>query len=96
MAICYISEYPGGQPLGMPASYEPSITDQTAAIGGASTQSAPFTGDTKMIYVNVDSVCSIVFGPNPTATTSNKRMSANQSQFFIVQSGHRLAVIANV
>jgi hypothetical protein len=77
MATCYISEYPGGQPYGMPASFEPSIVDQTVAITGGSVQSNPFTGDTKMVYVNVDAACSIVFGPNPAATTGNKRLSAN-------------------
>jgi hypothetical protein len=95
MAACYISEYPGGAPHGSQAPPEPSIAEQNIAIGAGSVQSAPFSGGTKMIRVHVDAVCSIAIGPNPTAAPSAKRLAANQIEFFIVQPGHRLAVISN-
>jgi hypothetical protein len=48
-----------------------------------------------MIRVNVDAPCSIAIGPNPTAVNTAKRLSQNQTEFFVVQPGHRLAVIQN-
>ena len=95
MAACYISEYPGGAPLGSQAPPEPALIEQTVAIGAGSAQSQPFSDGTRMVRVNVDAACSIAIGPNPTAVATAKRLSANQTEFFIVQPGHRLAVIAN-
>jgi hypothetical protein len=95
MAFCYISEYPGGPPMGSQAPAEPALAEQTVAIGASSAQSQPFGGGTKMIRVSVDATCSIAIGPDPTAMAPAKRLSANQTEFFIVQPGHRLAVIQN-
>jgi hypothetical protein len=95
MATCYIGEYSGGSPHAMAAPREPPLSEQTVEITGGSLQSAAFSGDTKMIRVNVDAACSILVGPNPTATTTNKRLAANQTEFFTVEPGHQLAVIAN-
>jgi hypothetical protein len=81
--------------MGSQAPPEPALAEQTVAIGAGSAQSQPFGGGTKMIRVNVDAACSIAIGPDPTAVTTAKRLSANQTEFFIVQPGHRLAVIAN-
>src|SRR5450755_5196324 len=76
------------------ASQVPPITEQTVAIGAGSVQSALFNPRTAFIRVNTDSTCSIAFGFNPTATTANMRLSANQTEFFGVYPGTLVAVIA--
>jgi len=95
MATVFISEYPGGLPMGSQAPPEPPLAEQTVPIGGTSAQSQAFGGGTKLIRLHVDAPCSILIGEDPTARTSNKRLAANQTEFFNVQPGHRLAVIQN-
>lgn len=109
MATLYVSEYVAiansgvalqgiSTPLSKtptPAAQEPSI-DQTIGISGSSTQSTVFSSTTTFIRVHTDSVCSIAIGLNPTATTSSKRMGANQTEYFGVYPQFKIAVIANV
>jgi hypothetical protein len=110
MAVLYIAELsslavavsPGGwpsQPLNtttLPGM--PPITEQTLAIG-ASVASAPFNALTRFVRLACDSVCSIAWSsaanPTPNATTSNMRLAANQTEYFGVSPGMKLAVIAN-
>jgi hypothetical protein len=96
----YISEYKvmaktTGQKDDIAAAQEPSIATQTLSITGASLQSAAFNDETRYVEIHTDAICSISFGVNPTATTSHKRMAANQTQFFGVVPGHKVAVISN-
>ena len=98
MALLYISEYQGVAQVhgGLSAPQEPALVDQTPlAIGGA-VQSAAFQSSTKVIRVHCDAICSIVFGPSPqTATTANKRLAANQTEYFGVLPGQVLSVVSN-
>lgn len=99
MALLYISEYANtyqDHGAGGTAGQEPAITDQTPiSTAGASVQSAAFNTNTKLIRVHNDSTnpCCIVFGSNPTATTNNKRLAPNQTEYFGVIPGQKLAVI---
>ena len=77
------------------AGPEPAITEQQVPIGGSSAQSAAFNANTKFIRVNCTAVCSLLFGANPTAVATAKRLSANQTEYFPVIAGHKVAVIAN-
>ena len=98
MAFVYISEYadlPVSNGRGLNIAQEPPITEQTVANGGATTQSSAFNGSTHVIRVHTDTVCSISIGANPTATTSTKRLAANQTEYFYVTPGHKLAAILN-
>lgn len=99
MAVCYISEYPSGGFLGSFGVsgnvQEPEITTQTVAIGVGSAQSAAFNQNTRYIRVHTDAICSILIGSNPTALVTSKRLAANQTEYFTVSPGHKLAVIAN-
>src|ERR1700755_1169177 len=95
MATLYVSEYIAISNTGValqgvmtplsktptPAAQEPSV-DQTIGISGSSTQSTTFSDTTTFIRVHTDSICSIAVGLNPTATTQNKRMGANQTEYF--------------
>jgi hypothetical protein len=94
MPVCYVSEYPGGAPFGSQAVPEPALAEHNLAIGAVSVQSQAFSGGTRIIRVNVDVACCIAFGPNPIAVNTAKRRCANQTEFFVVEPGHRLAVIA--
>lgn len=98
----YVTEFTGlhasqagvGSFMSVPEA--PKVAGQTVAIGGTSTQSTAFNAATRLVRVHSDAICSIeVGGTNPTATTSSQRMAANQTEFFGVASGDKLAVIAN-
>ena len=103
MATLYIREYqtiaaPGPDFNGMQAGMEPG-TDQTPLVfTGGVQQSVAFAGSTRVVRLHTDSICSVLFGTNPTATTANARMAANQTEFFGVQPGANLkvSVIVNV
>lgn len=98
MAVLFISEYDNvaRDNVGMvQAGQEPAIATQTVAIGGASAQSAAFNANTKFVRLHTDAICSVAFGANPTATASTARMAANQTEFFGVRPGQKVAVISN-
>lgn len=100
MATLYIAEYPTiGNFFGASgaAVTEPPLAEQTLGIGAGSVASAAFSLQTKIIRLHCDTVCSVAFGLSPAATTSNKRMAANQTEFFCVPQGqsYKVAVIAN-
>lgn len=97
MPALYITEFSDeanasdGRP--MQAVQTPSIGTQTVAIGGASAQSAAFKSNTRIVRINTDMACHVVFGANPVATTSMARMSADQTEYFGVVPGQKIAVI---
>ncbi|MEY4762377.1 MAG: hypothetical protein RLZZ200_2233, partial [Pseudomonadota bacterium] len=82
MASVYVTEYAtmgrewagGGQ---IPSAQEPAIAQQKVAIGGGSVQSSAFNGATRVVRIHTDAICSIAFGPDPTASSSTKRLAAN-------------------
>ena len=102
MAVVYIAEYID-LPIGLPNQrgqmvMEPPLAEQTIAIGGTSTACTnPFNATTKMVRIHTDAICSIAFGVAPTATTSTKRLAANQTEYFGVPKGqnYKVAVITN-
>lgn len=96
MAKLYITEFGGAGYNGFPAALAPQLVDQTpVAIGGSSTQSAAFDAATTIVRLHTDAICSISFGTNPTASANTMRMAANQTEYFQVKFGHKVAVITN-
>lgn len=94
MSFLYLTEY-GGTGTGRgDVAQGPSITTQKLAIGVA-VSSNPFNLNTHFIRVHVDAICSVAIGGNPTATTSNKRMAADQTEYWGVRPGDILSVISN-
>jgi hypothetical protein len=73
----------------------PSLTGQTVSIGGGSVQSSAFNAATTLIRVHTDVICSVLIGSNPTALTTRNRMAANQTEYFGVRPGDKIAVISN-
>ena len=98
MAKLFITEFRQVQLIAGLTNPIPDVTnaiDQTVSIGASSAQSAALNSATTVVRVHTDSVCSIVFGASPTATTSNMRMAAGESALFAVRPGSKIAVIAN-
>ena len=102
MSTVYIAEYvrTGLGPRGkIPVAEDGPIAQQTVAITGASVQSAALNAATTFVRVHTDAICSVAFGANPTATTGNRRMAANTTDYFgIDQSTNtvkKIAVISN-
>ncbi len=101
MAKLFITEFRSDQvPVGT-ANNLPNvigIVDQTpVTIGASSAQSAAFDGATGMIRLHTDAICSVAFGPNPTATANNMRLAANETVLMTVRPGtsFKVAVITN-
>ena len=95
MAILFISEYSIDSLPSPTVGQEPSHTQQTVAIGVGSVQSTAFGRDTRLVRLHSDVVCSIRFGTNPTAAATDARMAANQTEYFKVIPGQKVAVITN-
>lgn len=99
MPTLYVTEFSesglGSSPRQLPMAPLPAVASQAVTISGTSAQSSPFSTATRAIRVHTDVVCSIFVGANPTATTSNARMAADQTEYFSVQPGDRIAVISN-
>lgn len=99
MATLYITEYidimhaPGEVQLGV----EPETTTQTVSISGSSAASAALNGATRFVRLHTDAICSVLFGTAPTAAATNRRMAANQTEYFAVPQGksYKVAVITN-
>lgn len=92
MAKVYITEYAD---LRGNAGFEPNTAEQTITSAATSSQTSAFDANTNWIRVHTDGIISIKIGTNPTATTSTLRMAANQTEYFCVVPGHKLAVITN-
>ena len=98
MASLYVSEYEGLGQLGgrfLPGVSEPSLATHVVAIGGASAQSPAFSTGTHLVRVHADANCSLKFGQNPTASTTDLRTVAGFTEYFAVNPGDKVAVIAN-
>lgn len=104
MAVLYISEYRrigrephGGPGTTIPSPLEPSLRNQTVAIGATSAQSLQLDNETTLVLVSTDAVCSIKFGEDPVAKSTDLRMPADSGQFFAVSPNSKLkiAVITN-
>lgn len=100
MAKLYITEFKeiglqltGARPI--QAALQPAQTDQTPVAIGAEAKSAAFGATTTLVRLHTDAICSIAFGASPTATTSNARMAADQTEYFAVVPGQKVSVISN-
>lgn len=99
MAVLYITEYAdaGFLPDAGNVPQEPSVVEQTVAIGGSSAQSAAFANNTRLVRIHADAICSLTFGTNPTATATKRRFAAGQTEWVRVlpNQQYKVAVITN-
>lgn len=96
MATLYVSEF-GDLAIGRAQAMTlPPLRTQTVAISGTSAATAlAFTENTRMVRVHTDVICSLAVGTAPTATTSDLRLAADQTEYFGVKPGEKIAVITN-
>lgn len=100
MPNLYITEFAqeGVDALGrvMPTARQQPLASQKVTFT-TSTQSATLNANTTLVRLNTDGVCSVAFGTNPTATTSDMRMALDQTEYFAVQanSGLKIAAVSN-
>ena len=74
----------------------PPIVEQVIAAAPGNT--APFNTATRFVRVHNGTAAgvSVAFGTGVTsATTTNMRLAANQTEYFMVNAGDQMAVIAN-
>jgi hypothetical protein len=99
MATLYVTEYSLNGWVQTPPITAPPLqsiqADYNVAIGGTSTPSPAFQAATGVIQINCDAACSIAYGGSPTAVVTAHRMAANETRFYLVKPGDKLAVIAN-
>ena len=98
MATLYISEYArmgvSADGQSVPIAGE-LVGKQTRSLSGSSAQSAAFAKQTRYVRLHTDAVCSFLIGDNPTATTSDARLAADQTEYFEVRPDQKVAAITN-
>lgn len=93
-ATLYISEFSNYQPSTLNAAFAPEITHQTVSVSGTSVQSTAFNAQTVLIRLYADAAMCVQIGTtNPTATATSLPLNANQTEYFIVRPGDKLAAI---
>jgi hypothetical protein len=103
MATCYINEYQGIAVVPAPGLSGGTVTMQApsgfivannVAIGSEAKSNA-FNARTYLIEIAPDAICSVLIGDNPTATTGNMRIAANERVYYPVSPGQKISVISN-
>jgi len=87
MSKLYISEYarvtaasgPGTAVAQVPE--EPPLATQVVDFTSGVAQSAAFNAKTRFVRLQADAACSLRFAANPTATTNDPRLPADQVEF---------------
>lgn len=100
MALLYITEFESLTPTNEGGAAQiaraaPVVDQAPLAIAGGSLQSAAFGATTRYVRLHCDAICSVAFGANPTATSSNMRLAGSQTEYFGVTPGQKVAVILN-
>jgi len=88
----YVAEYAQSD---WSTATEPPLAEQTVTFAASVQCSNAFHASTRLVRIHPDTICSIAFGNSPTALTSHKRLAANQTEYFGVQSGYKVAAINN-
>lgn len=96
MTKLYVTEYSdfATSPDSLAVGAEPAVNDQVVDYTAGAAASAAFKSNTTMVRLNADSICSVVFGTAPTATTSNGRLAAGVDRYVSVPVGQSYKVSA--
>lgn len=107
MAVLYITEFVSqGVDLNgrqLPVAALPINSNQTLAVGGSSASSSSLQNNTQLVRLHTDTTCSVNVSTVTsatgavTATTTNFRMAANQTEYFNVpnNNSYKVACISN-
>ena len=97
MASLYITEFAsfGGSDLGhQQVAAMPPVAEQKLTIG-SEVDSAALNAQTKFVRLHCDAICSIKIGASVNAAVTNMRLPADTIEYFGVQPGQFISVIAN-
>lgn len=93
-ADCYVAEYETTLRVPeVPVAVEPRLAMQTVLIGGAA-QSSVFNNRTRFLAIKCETKAHFRIGQNPTATTSDFYLAADEVYHVGVSSGQRISFIA--
>lgn len=102
MANLYVSEYSRAPLLSVGPIQLPDESSLQAeyvvAYSGTAVASPAFGAATRFVRLHTDSICSVAFGAAPVATATNKRLAANQTEYFGIAQGNgwKVSAISNV
>ena len=100
MAKLYITEFQrmpnnkadiGGEPQ---MATLPSLGTQVVTYTAASVQSVAFNANTRFVRIQADTDTCIHGGTNPTAVTTDMRLTAGVPEYFGVNPGDKIAAIS--
>jgi hypothetical protein len=98
MTTLYITEFrllsKDGASDVVPAAMQPALANQTRSLSTSSAQSTAFNTQTAMVRLQTDVDCFVLFGTDPTATTSSMPLAANTPEYFGVPKGMSFKVAA--
>jgi hypothetical protein len=60
---------------------------------GGHAESAAFGTNTRLVRVHTDSICCVIIAKAPVATTSHQRMTAGQTEYFLVKPGDKISAV---
>jgi len=82
-------------PVTYQAAWTPVLSEENVTFtNAASVQSAAFIYQAALVRVQCDAICHVkIGGTNPTATATSTRLTAGQTEYFLVVAGDKLAVI---
>lgn len=96
MTKAYVTEYGDATGGGaIQVAQGPAIRTQIVDYSaGVAATALPFTENTRIARVHVDSICCVAEGTAPVAsTTTSKRMSADSTEYWGVRPGDKLSFI---
>lgn len=100
MGNLYITEFTntGADSTGrqVQAAAQPPVAEQKVTTSGTSAQSSAFNTATTLVRLHTDTDIYVLFGTDPTSTTSKMKMVAGQTEYFTVPRGVTLKVAAIV
>ncbi len=70
------------------------VTAHSISLGATSSVSAPASPQSRFIAITADADCRFAIGASPDAAASRRYLVANQSRFFKIFSGEKVAAIA--
>lgn len=84
----------GSRAVGAQIGQLPAVAIQEVTFTSSSVKSAAFNEYTSLIRVRADAACRVLVGEDPTALVTSIPLGANETEYFGVKPGHKIAVIA--
>jgi len=95
MSTLYIAEFKAiGKSSGssLQAPLEPPLSEQTVTFTTSSVQGSALNHATRLVRIHVDADSHFAVGSSPTATTSNRKMIAGQTEYLAIPQGSSLNI----